>query len=245
VAKARTLICANNQSPALPILVRMRKILSPQPTGAAPTASSIGSPQVSIEHPSPICAAYESCLKSGVAALQSSQWDQSLAYFQAASEINPSQGDAWAMIGYAYFELGRYDDALGMSEKALRLGAMLTANVCLTLGTKCETNWVRVNTKEVSLVDSRGQRVFAASPANVNSQVAQLSQSGKSAYLSLQVSGRTYNLFLIPIGLNCTAGPDIECPEPGFTQQKVFADHVHQALVRIASGEFQSSPSSP
>jgi tetratricopeptide (TPR) repeat protein len=192
--------------------------------------------------PPPICSEYASCINSGLASLTSSQWDQSLAYAQAASELNPDGGDAWALISYAYFEMGRYDESLPMGEKALRLGATLTANVCRTRGTECETGWIRMSIKEVSLLDSRGQKVFAVPPASVASQPAQLSGSGKSAYLSLQISGKTYNLFLVPIGLKCTIAADVECPEPGLTQQKVFADQLHQGLLKFASGKLNSSP---
>lgn len=186
----------------------------------------------------PICNEYSDCMTNGKAAFQAFQWDQAFQYFQAASSLDPSKGETWAWIGYTYFKMGRYDDSLAMSDKALQLGATLFGSVCLRNPGGCRRGLLQLSLAEISLLDSTGRKTFSARPADVASQGTQLFSSGTAAYASLQVSHKAYDLFLIPFGLStCAFGEGVICPEPGFTEQKVFSDQVHELLTRIAAGK--------
>jgi tetratricopeptide (TPR) repeat protein len=245
IAKIKSSTCAFDTSPDA--LIGLKKAGTSPSVLLAMTEASTAQPAAPDNAGPPaadpaVCEEYNSCLKNGLAAFQSSQWDQSLTYFEEASNLDPSRGDAWAMIGYAYFELGRYDEALGMSDKALQLGATLIAKVCRVRGLGCDLDSLRMSTKEISLVNWSGHKVFAAPTSDITSQGAQLSVTGNSAYLPLLISGKSYNLFLVPEGLTCETGLTVECPEPGFTQQKVFANYVHQAIVKITAGSFTPRP---
>jgi len=185
------------------------------------------------------CSVYEACLRSGLEAFMASQWDLSLSFFQQASALDPARGDAWAMTGYALFELERYDVALSMTDKALRLGATLTAKVCRVHGLGCEQGRLQISTKQISFVDLKGKQIFGAPLLEASSQGAQLGASRKSAYFSLKSSGKRYDLYLIPEGITCDVGLEVECPEPGFTQQKIFANYIQQTVEGAAKGKFK------
>ena len=207
------------------------------------TPLSNSSERETIAPTAPACGDYQTCMRSGLAAFQSFQLDQALSQFQQASVFDSTKGEAWGDIGGTYFELGRYDDATQMWDKALRLGATLAMPVCRqSVWSGCDPGRIQISANEVSLFDSKGQKVFAAPKAQVVSQGAVLFFNNVSAYLPLRVFGKSYKLFLLPIGVTCMIGQDVECPEPGFTQQKVFANYAHKAMTDSSTGEPTPAP---
>jgi tetratricopeptide (TPR) repeat protein len=207
----------------------------------APTAQSN-------EPSGPPCSNYDSCIKIAEALLESSQWSRSLTKFQEASQLDPSKGDAWAGMGNAYLQMGQYDDAVSMWDKALELGATLSSSVCHAKAACGDTGDFLFSTKEVSFVSKKGEKEFAAAPSAVTSEVGTppvLFGNGRIAayYLQLRFSGKNYRFYYGPKSLQCRS--NFLCSEPGLTQQKVFADYVHGALVRMATGDFGSQPSKP
>jgi tetratricopeptide (TPR) repeat protein len=214
---------------------------SEQPLDTQPTAAQPLAP-VAVN-----CSDYDSCFSGGTAAYRSGQLDQSLGYFQKASTLDPSKGDAWAGIGAVYFETGRYDEAATMSDKALALGSTVSVDVCRQHLMSCDRGSFRMSTREVSLVSPGGQKVFSATPSEVTTQEAQLFTLKQAAYVGVRVSGKNYSLFYIPDRITCNFGLVPECPEPGFTQQKLFANYVHRTIQRMAAGEFAKTvqPATP
>ena len=198
--------------------------------------------------PSPSCADYDACLKAGTIAFDASQGVQSLGNFRKASKLDPSKGDAWAGMGNAYLQIGQYEDAVRMWDKALELGATLSSSVCHAKAACGDTGDFLLSTKEVSFVSKKGEKEFAAAPSAVTSEVGTppvLFGNGRIAayYVQLRFSGKNYRFYYGPKSLQCRS--NFLCSEPGLTQQKVFADYVHGALVRMAAGDFVSRPNKP
>jgi hypothetical protein len=193
----------------------------------------------------PECGNYDSCIKIATALLGSSRWDRALARFQEASQLDASRGDAWAGIGYADLQMGQYDDAVAMWDKALQLGSSLSLSVCHAKFACGDTGIFSLNLKEVSFVNKKGEKELAAAPSAVTSEGAVLFSSTLAAYyLQVRFAGKNYRFYYLPNkDIGCRDG--FICPEPGVTQQKIFGDYVHGTLVRMAAGDFGSQPNKP
>ena len=198
--------------------------------------------------PASVCGDYDSCMKGAAVSLELSKWPEALAKFQEASRLNVSAGEAWAGIGNAYFQMGRYDDATRMWDKGLQLGATLSTPVCHA-GMACgDTGDFLLSMKEVSFVNKKGQKEFAAAPSALTSEVGSPSAlfgNGQifAYYVQLRFSGRNYRFYYGPKSVQCRS--NYICPEPGLTQQKEFANYVHETLIKMAAGVFDSQPSNP
>jgi tetratricopeptide (TPR) repeat protein len=216
--------------------------------GTASTASTrtIAPPP---KPPANNCGDYESCMKKGEASLeQSNGGSEALEEFEKASQLEPSKGEPVAGKGYAYLEMGQYDNAIYMWDGALKLGATLSSPVCHA-GMACgDTGEFLLSMKEVSFVNKKGEKKFSAPPSAITSDVGTptvIGGKGRIAayYIQLVSSGKNYRFYYSPKALQCRS--NFLCPEPGLTQQKVFADYVHGALVRMAAGDLGSPPSKP
>jgi len=195
------------------------------------------------------CASYDACMKEGGVSLDLSKGNEALAGFQKASHLDPSKGEAWAGMGDAYLQMGHYDDAARMWDKALELGATLTSHVCHA-GMACgDTGDFLLSMKEVSFVNKKkGEKEFAAAPSAVISEVGFPRVWGGNGqivayYVQLRSSGKNYRFYYGPKSVQCR--DNLFCPEPGLTQQKVFADYVHSTLDKLRNGSFGSTPSKP
>ncbi len=231
-----------------PSITPSQSMTTPQGAGLIAGDNASRSASSTETFPSPSCAEYDACLKAGTIAFEASQGVQSLANFSKASQLDPSKGDAWAGMGNAYLQIGQYEDAVTMWDKALALGATLSSSVCHAKAACGDTGDFLLSTKEVSFVTKKGEKEFAAPPSAVASEVGTppvLFGNGRIAayYLQLRFSGKNYRFYYGPKSLQCRS--NFLCPEPGLTQQKVFADYVHGALVRMAAGDLGSRPNKP
>ena len=181
----------------------------------------------------PACGSYDNCIKIAKGLIESSQWDRALARLQEASELDAARGDAWAGIGYVYFQTGQYEDAFPMWDKALQLGSTLSISACHAKAMCGDTGVFSLNMKEISFVNKKGEKELAATLSDVTSEGAVMFNSGQAYYLQLRIAGKNYRFYYLPKGMGCAMG--FVCPEPGATQQKIFGDYTHQTLVRIAS----------
>jgi Flp pilus assembly protein TadD len=201
---------------------------------AAPTNEPSGPP----------CGSYDSCVKIAEALIESSQWARAVARFQEASQFDPSRGDAWAGIGKAYFQMGQYEDAVVLWDKALQMGSNLSMSVCHAKALCGDTGTFQLNTKEVSFVNKKGEKEFAAAPSAITSEGAVLFGNSRPAYyLQIRFNAKNYRFYFLPKVTGCSMG--FICPEPGPTQQKVFGDYLHERLVRMAAGDFGSQTNKP
>jgi hypothetical protein len=204
-----------------------------------PTASTIKE-----NFPPPSCGDFAACMASGAASLEASQWPQALAKFQGASQLDPSKGEAWAGMGNAYFQMGQYDDAAGMWDKALQLGSSLSISVCHAKALCGDTGTFLLSMKEVSFANKKGEKEFAAAPSAVTSEGAVSLNGARPAYfMKIRFAEKNYRFYYTPKTIRCTLG--FICQEPGPTQQQIFANYVHDTLVRMAAGDFGSRPSKP
>jgi tetratricopeptide (TPR) repeat protein len=199
--------------------------------------------------PASNCGDYESCMKKGEASLeQSNGGSEALGEFEKASQLEPSKGEPVAGKGYAYLEMGQYDNAIYMWDGALKLGATLSRPVCHA-GMACgDTGEFLLSMKEVSFVNKKGEKKFSASPSAITSDAGTptvIGGNGRIAayYVQLVSSGKNYRFYYSPTALQCRS--NFLCPEPGLSQQKVFAEYVHNTLEKLRAGTFGSQQSNP
>jgi hypothetical protein len=195
------------------------------------------------------CGDYESCMKKGEASLEQSEGGaEALTEFEKASELAPSKGEPLAGKGHAYLQMGQYDNAVYMWDSALKLGATLSSTVCHA-GMACgDTGDFLLSMKEVSFVNKKGEKKFSAPPSTVTSDVGAptvIGGNGRIAayYVQLVSTGKNFRFYYTPKTLQCRS--NFLCPEPGLSQQKVFADYVHNTLDKLKTGGFGSSSNQP
>jgi hypothetical protein len=147
-------------------------------------------------------------------------------------------------IGNADLQMEQYDDVANMWDKALQLGSTLAIPVCHA-GAMCgDTGTFFLSAKEVSFVNKKGEKEFAAVPSAITSESAILFNAGATPAYYLQIRfGKNWRFYYTPKTVHCSM--NFACPEPGPTQQKIFADYVHETLVRMAAGEFGPRPNRP
>ena len=188
-------------------------------------------------------------MKKGQASLeQSNGGSEALGEFEKASQLEPSKGEAVAGKGYAYLEMGQYDNAIYMWDSALKLGATLSSPVCHA-GMACgDTGEFLLSMKEVSFVNKKGEKKFYAPPSAITSDVGAPTVIGgngriAASYVQLVSSGKNYRFYYSPKVLQCRS--NFLCPEPGLSQQKVFADYVHNTLEKLRAGSLASLSNKP
>ncbi len=184
---------------------------------------------------------YHCYLTDGVAALKSSQWDQSLAYFQKASTLEPTKPDAWAEMGRAYLAAARYNEATHMWDKALALGGGLSFDVWHYKVTRFDRATFRLSAKSVSFFVSDQERVFSAAPTEVSSvkshhPLSVLSQVNAWSF-GMKVGGRNYWFSFVPLGVDCET--PLTCSDAaGYDQEGAVANYVARTIGKLASGSF-------
>jgi flagellum-specific peptidoglycan hydrolase FlgJ len=186
------------------------------------------------------CSDYNSCLKSGNNALQSSQWDQALTYFQKASSLEPTKPDAWAAMGRVYLASGQYGEVPGMWDKALQLGGTLVLDVWHTRGLSFERGTFRLNASEVSFLGPSQEKILSVAPPEISSHGSGKLPLSSASSFGLRATGKNYRFYSVPVGLMC-ASP-VRCQEPGPSQQAAVARYIDQTISKLASGGLVASP---
>jgi hypothetical protein len=111
-----------------------------------------------------------------------------------------------------------------------------------------DTGTFLLSTREVSFVNKKGEKEFVAAPSAVTSEGPVLfrgrnawnGQALVASYLQIKF-GKNWRFYYLPKAVRCSLNNF--CPEPGLTQQSMFAQYVHATLVRMAAGEFEPRPS--
>ncbi len=212
---------------------------------AASTAAATPAPATVASN----CGDYETCMKKGEASLEQSQGGaEALAEFEKASQLDPSKSEPLTGKGYAYLQMAEYDHAAYMWDNTLKLGATLSIPVCHA-GMACgDIGDFLLSTKEVSFVNKKGEKKFAAAPSAVTSEVGSpkvLLGNGQIVgyYVQLKLSGKNYRFYYGPKGAHCK--DNFMCSEPGLTQQKVVAEYVQNTLDKLKAGSFAPQPDKP
>jgi tetratricopeptide (TPR) repeat protein len=194
--------------------------------------------------PTPACSDYDACVKMAESLFGSGQWDRALSRFQEASQLDASRGDAWRGIGNADFQMGQYDDAALMWDKAVQQGSTLALSVCHAKALCGDTGSLQLNLKEISFVNKKGEKEFSVAPSEVTSEGAVLFNPNHPAYyLQIRFAGKNYRFYYLPKGVQCSM--NFVCPDPGPTQQKVVGNYLHERLARMAAGDFGPQPNKP
>jgi hypothetical protein len=139
--------------------------------------------------------------------------------------------------------MGQYDDAATMWDKALQLGSTLTLSVCHAKAMCGDTGNFLMSMKEISFVNKKGEKEFDAAPSAVTSEGAVSLNGARPAYFMKIRFAKNYRFYYLPKAVQCSMG--FVCQEPGATQQQVFANYVHGALVRMVAGDLLSRPNKP
>jgi tetratricopeptide (TPR) repeat protein len=249
VAKIKTSMCSFDTTPdgliklkrsGVSNAVLQAMVEAPVATAeAAPSEPAPASGDTSV--PAISCPSYDACMKMAQSMFGASLWDRSAAAFQQASQLDPSKPEAYAGIGNAYLQLAQYDDAAATWDKVLQLGASLSFDTYRGSIIAADPGQFFISTKEVSFVNKKGQKEFSAAPSAVTSQGAVVTHLNDAYFLQIRAD-KEWHFFFIPKNLSCKVAV---CPEPGLTQQKVVADYLHGALVRIVAGDLTVGPPSP
>jgi uncharacterized protein len=209
----------------------------PVASDSTPASEAPSTPPIS-------CPSYDACMKMAQSMFGASLWERSAAAFQQASQMDPSEPKAYAGAGNAFLQMAQYPDAVAMWDKVLQLGASLSfdgyrGNILVP-----DKGQLFLSTKEISFVNQKGQKEFSAATSAVTSQGAVLTRLNDASFLTIRAD-KEWHFFFVPQNLSCKVAV---CPEPGLTQQKVVANYVHLALVRIVAGNLTvgaTSPASP
>jgi hypothetical protein len=220
---------------------------TPSPPAPEITASSTNNSPAQTSRtstiPSPPCGEYEICLKSGISALTSSQWDLAIADFKGATVLDASRPSAWAWLGAAYLSSGQKEQAPDLWDKALRLGGPIVFPACWErkIG-YCRNGSFRLGRDEVSFTNSAGEKVFGAAASQVSAKGAINNPLNAQAGFRVEAGGKNYDLDFVPVGLTCNRGAIVQCPPEGTTQQLAVASYVSRTIPKLGSGTFTQTP---
>lgn len=194
------------------------------------------------------CSEYGACISSGNAALASSQWEDAITAFQAASTLDASKPEGWAGLGSTYLAAARKEEAPALWDKVLSLGGPLSFLVCRPrLGNCFSDRRDRGNLilapKLVSFITSSGQKVFEVSPAEIiSAEVAHKSRPLTRNELHLKAKGKNYDFYFIPIGIDCGKEESAYCEEDeAVAQQLAVFNYISKTIPKLASGNLGSS----
>jgi len=190
--------------------------------------------------PAPDCGDYDSCVRSGRSKFELSQWQDALGQFQAASQLDASKGAAWVGIGDAYFQRGQYDDAAKAWDKALVLGSVLSAPVCHWGLTCNDTGSFQLSMKEVSFFNKKGETEIIGAPSAVTFVGPSQNPGQQLAYYFFIKSKKNWRFNYSPRSLQCTN--NFACPDPGPTQQRMYAQYLSTTLNKLKTGELRAQP---
>jgi tetratricopeptide (TPR) repeat protein len=209
-----------------------------------PSSNSPDTPE-SPNPPAPACSDYDACMSAGKTALGSSQWEDAIAVFQAASSLDNKKPDAWAAMGNAYLGEGHKEEAVAMWDKALAAGGPLTFAACHGRAfNACEIGNLVLGPKNVSFVSAGGQQLFSAPPSQINSpNVHNVNiMSTHYVHLSLKAGGKNFTFQIVPFGVSCETKLSLRCPEQGIVEQLTVSNYISQSIPKLASGTLGSSP---
>ncbi len=219
---------------------------------APPPSSNLSDTPESPNTPAPACSNYDACMSAGKTALASSQWEDAIAVFLAASTLDKKKPDAWTAMGNAYLGEGRKEEAAAMWDKALAAGGPLTFAACHHRSfNSCEMGDLVLGPKNISFATAGGPQLFATPPAQVTSPPVNpfAATGGGSSFevviLSLKAGAKNYRFQVMPFGISCQTVATISlmrCSEQGIAQALIISNYISQIIPKLASGTLGSSP---
>jgi tetratricopeptide (TPR) repeat protein len=222
---------------------RVRELAAP--LGASTPAALRTPPSSGEPSPAPssnagtICGDYNSCIKGGIEAHMTSQWQQAITDLEEASKQSPKEAAPWGWLGRVYLALRRHQEATAMWDKTLSLGGPLVFQVCLERSFKpCERGNLSLAPAEVSFSLFRdGRKLFAVAPADVSAMKTGVFANSSRGFINLQVKKEKYLFEYSPYGDNCRVQSIVECPQNELQQQLAVRDYVLQTIPKLASAK--------
>lgn len=188
------------------------------------------------------CSDYDSCFKAGLAGYQRADWSAASADFAAATQEQPTRGEAWYWLGVVLLRDGQPHQASELSrfwDKALSLGGSVTIPACHERAFQpCERGNLRLSAKLISFNSSGNSQLLSAAPNEIEpGRVLNNSLAGHISY-GIKIDGKNYAFDFVPPGLDreCTFNLMVQCPADGLARQLLLAQYVSQTLPELVSG---------
>lgn len=186
------------------------------------------------------CSDYDGCMRTGLAAYRSHDWESATAAFTTASQQRPSNGDPWVWKGRVLLQDGQQhhvEELAGLWDKGLALGARIVLGTCHEKTFQpCERGDLVLSKDNVSFLARGNVPEVSATPASIqpgrildNSAVAHISYSFK-------LENQNFAVNFFPPGVPCSVNLMVQCPPEGIAKQLILAQYVSQVLPKLISG---------
>lgn len=184
------------------------------------------------------CGSYDLCLRAGINAFESANWERAIVDFQGAASNRPDSPEPWVWLGKTDVAANHSGDAPAMWDKALRLGGQISLDACHEHGLlACENGSFVMSTKEISFTTARKKLLFSTPPSGVASVEMYMQLSGQDSDVRLRIAGKAYTIDFFPFGVTCDVGMYLQCPLDGAVQETSLTKYVAGALQALAAGK--------
>jgi hypothetical protein len=215
---------------------------APAASATPPLVSSVSGAMAKVPVPN-ACGDYDSCLRAGSNALNSSDWSGAISAYQAATDQRPTDAEAWEALGKAFLAGGRDQETAGAWDKALSLGGRLSISVCHERPFRpCEKGNLSISAKSIDFPAQSGQDAFSVPPSEVSVKSSSRNSAVGRLAFALQVGKKSYTYYFLPLGVVCQVLFFPQCPPEGSRQQLWVTSYVSRTIPKLASGVSSLAP---
>lgn len=188
------------------------------------------------------CNGYADCFKAGIKSYEAANPAEAMADFHAASQADPTQGQAWYWQGVVMLkghQINQVEQLARVWDKALSLGSTVAISACHERGIQaCERGDLMLSPKFVSF--SRGSaQIFNVPPQQIEPGKIQNNAAFAHAWYSFKIAGKNNAFDFIPsTWQTCRFDLMVQCPQSGYAEQLILTQYVAQTLPKLASGAF-------
>ena len=184
------------------------------------------------------CENYSSCMELARKASLNKEWDQSLAFLQAAGALDGSKADPWVEMARVYLSSGRYSESPPMWDKALSLGGTISFNVLHRKGLGGEIGTLKLGANEVSFFSDNQEKVFSVAPSEISNHGHGRGTSVSPASLvGLVAAHKTYRFYPVPLGFGCDDKYVSLCKGKALDEQAAVSRYIDETLARLISAK--------
>jgi hypothetical protein len=164
--------------------------------------------------------------------------------FQAASEADPKQGQAWYWQGIVMLkghQINQVGQLARVWDKALSLGSLIAITACHERGLQpCERGKLMLSQKFVSFSQGNTQ-TFNVPPQQTEPGQIQNNASFAHVAYRFNAGGKNYTFDFVPSTWStCKFDLVVQCPQMGYAEQLIITQYVAQTLPKLASGAFEA-----
>lgn len=217
-------------------------LVPPSPEGPPSTPGADQGNAYGGSTPSAACNGYADCFKAGIKSYEAANETEATADFQAASEADPKQGQAWYWQGIVMLkghQITQVEQLARVWDKALSLGSIIAISVCHERGIQpCERGSLMLSQKFVSFPQGNTQALNVPPQQTEPGRILNNAAFAHVTY-SLKTGGKNYTFDFVPsTWQTCKFDLMVQCPQSGFAEQLILAQYVAQTLPKLASGAF-------